>query len=654
MIAEVLAPGGALAPELESYEDRPEQRRVAEAIAEAIADGHHLMVEAGTGTGKSLAYLLPALLSGQRVVVSTGTRALQDQLIGKDLPLLRRVLPHPFEAVVLKGTSNYLCRRKLGLAREAASAEILRISEWAETSASGDRAECEDAAEDAPAWQQVTVAPEARLGPRCRFYEECFVTRARRRADKADLVVVNHHLFFADLALRRSDAGARVLPDYDVVIFDEAHQLEDVMTDHFGIEVSSARVEHLLRDFRHWEARAQGTAAALNRSSLLSRLIEHAGNTSGSFFAQLRVRIAPLAMASEGERFTLPEDLIDDDLQDAWFALDTAFDELARGAVLAAEGTADEQRRAGEELAGLAQRCHRVRDHLAVIADRDAGKGEHVFWAHARGPSVSLHASPVSVEGVLGTELLPAVGSAIWTSATLRAGGSFGYFRQRLGLGPDLAEELAVDSPFDYRSQCLLYLPRDVPEPGGEIEARAARLQELLELTEGATFVLFTSHRALREMHARIGRTFAGTVLRQGEAPKAALLQKFRESERSVLLATAAFWEGVDVPGEALSQVVIDKLPFEVPDDPLTAARMRAVEESGREAFASYQVPRAAIALRQGFGRLIRRRSDRGIVTILDPRVVTRRYGRYFLDSLPEVPRTSALQRVRNWWRDVD
>lgn len=666
MISEFFQPGGTLEEGLEGYEDRPEQHLMAEAVANAFEDGSSLLVEAGTGTGKSLAYLLPAIHSDLRVVVSTGTRSLQDQLLKKDLPVLQDLVDAPFVAVPLKGTSNYLCLRKFaaraaqpGAPAAEADEDWEAVQEWARLTTSGDRAELESISEDAPIWAQVTTGPESRMGPRCPHYDACFVTKARRNAENADLVVVNHHLFFADLALRNSQPGARVLPDYEAVVFDEAHGLEEVMTEHFGVDISTGRIDHLLRDWRNHLAKNPKGKQDLWMPNRADRLVNEVANVAQRFFADVRHRIAPLAMQNDGERFTLPEDLVDETLQISWLALDTALEDLyAHGkhgsdCLRDPSGDAEFEERA-EELRILAERCQRVRDDLAAIADRDVGKGDYVFWGQSRGLAVSLHASPVGVDEVIPRELIEKVRSLVLTSATLSAGGHFAHIRGRLGLGPDTTEELRVDSPFDYQKQCLLYLPRDIPDPrsSSDAAARHARIGELLHITDGHALVLFTSYRAMQECHRALQAKAEFPLLIQGQAPRAALLETFRTTPRAVLLATSSFWEGIDVPGRALSHVLIDKLPFDVPSDPLNEARMARLELAGNSAFENYQLPRAAIAFRQGFGRLIRRKCDRGIVTVLDPRIVTKRYGRFFLDSLPDVGRTSALEQARRWWNE--
>ncbi len=654
-MSSTLAPGGSLHAAIPHFEDRPEQRTMSAAVAAALADSRALLVEAGTGTGKTLAYLVPALVSGKRVVVSTGTRTLQDQIIRHDVPLLRQILARPFTAVALKGIGNYVCKRKLAELRDPAAdvlADLPALRAWLDDSETGDRAELDEIPEHAPIWAEVTTTPEARLGKRCPYYERCHVTTARRAADKADLILVNHHLYFADLALRAAAPGARVLPDHDAVIFDEAHQLEDVATEHFGLRVTTTRLGGLVRDAR----------AILGRDLFSDgggghdQLVHGVERAAVGLFALARQALVALAPA--GGRVPLPPDLLAaGPRQEAWFVLDGALEELARACDREAtppppdheEDEATIARR--EQLASLARRARGVRDDLAELAEQR--QRAHVYWGETRATATSLSASPIAVADLIRRHVVGNAPTPIFTSATLTVAGTFDYTRARLGLAVADVDELALPSPFDYQRQALLYLARDLPVPTGDglPPEVAARIVELLAVTGGRAFVLFTSHRALKSA-ARLLAGLPYPLLRQGDAPRAALIDRFRATAGAVLLGTGSFWEGVDVPGDALSMVVIDKLPFQPHTDPLTAARAVALTQRGGEPFTGLQLPQAAIALKQGFGRLIRRRDDRGIVAILDPRIVTRGYGRVLLDSLPAgLPRTSAIEQVRRWWR---
>jgi ATP-dependent DNA helicase DinG len=646
-VIDLLAPGGGLDRAIPHYEDRLEQRAMSEAVARAIEDERPLIVEAGTGTGKTLAYLIPALQSGKRIVVSTGTRTLQDQIARHDVPLLRSIIAKPFSAVVLKGVGNYVCKRRLAEASSRSrDVSLSSLLDWSNESETGDRSEVEWLAESAPLWTEVTTTPDARIGPRCPYFERCFITQARRNAEQAQLILVNHHLYFADRALRAAHPGARVLPDHDAVIFDEAHQLEDVATEHFGARISTAKIGELVRDAHLSLARMP---LWTGRASV--DVIQNVERTGIALFSQIRTALISSDEHDAG-RVPVPAGLFDHpERQTAWFKLDTALEELARAAEAESEPPpdAEEESDAGARasLTGLARRAREVRDDLATIAEQR--QKSHVYWGEARSNGTFLSASPIDVADLVRRHIIKAGPTPVFTSATLAAAGDFAYTRTRLGL--DDAEELMVSSPFDYARQAILYVPRDLPPVSeGFSVAAAERVQELLAITSGRAFLLFTSHRALREATTRLaGMKFPRLV--QGEAPRATLIDRFRATPNSVLLGTASFWEGVDVPGDALSLVVIDRLPFAPHTDPLVAARMQARAEAGEDPFATIQLPAAAIALKQGFGRLIRRRDDRGIVAILDGRIVTRTYGRVFLDTLPTgLPRSSSIEQVRRWW----
>jgi len=471
------------------------------------------------------------------------------------------------------------------------------------------------------------------------------VTAARRLADQAQLVLVNHHLYFADRALRAGTASGRILPDHDAVIFDEAHQLEDVATEHFGARISTPKLAELVRD-------AQLTLAGMPlwTGRAADETIRTVERTGLALFAQLRAAL--LAGDSGGGRIPLPAGLFDHpDRQAAWFKLDTALEELARTAEAEAEPPPDEEpdgdAGARASLTGLARRARGLRDDLATIAEQR--QKSHVYWGETRPTGTFLTASPIEIADLMRRHILKAGPTPVLTSATLTAAGTFDYSRRRLGL--DDAEELVVASPFDYARQAMLYVPRDLPPATEGFSAAAAeRTRELLVITAGRAFLLFTSHRALREAADRLTQLPFPRLV-QGDAPRATLIDRFRATPHAVLFGTSSFWEGVDVPGDALSLVVIDKLPFAPHTDPLIAARMQAAAEAGHEPFATIQLPAAAIVLKQGFGRLIRRRDDRGIVAILDGRVVTRGYGRVFLETLPGgLPRSSAIEQVRRWW----
>jgi ATP-dependent DNA helicase DinG len=610
---------------------------MAEEVAAALADRRALLVEAGTGTGKTLAYLVPAILSGLKVVVSTGTKNLQEQIYKKDVPLLQAELDRPFSAACMKGLSNYLCLRRFDehSRRQAVlpglgDPMLEAVRRWASETESGDRAEMPELADDAPVWREVSATVETRLGTRCPHFESCFVTRARRRAQAADLVIVNHHLFFADLALKTAWPQAQLLPPYEAVIFDEAHQLEDVVTDFFGITVSTLRLSALTRD-------AARVANGGGRRPRIAQVIDHVEAKVAGLFDRVREKLP------RGERVQVGRELWVGDPEKAAHALDNSLSELE-----AALGGAALDEGADDEAGALARRARAVRDDLALLVD-GAQKHDrrHVFWAEQRGATVLLHASPIDVADLLRQHLHAQIEPLVFTSATLAAGGSFEFVRTRLGL--EAAAEARLASPFDYGSQALLYLPNDLPEPGDDrfAQAAAARIEALVGFSRGRAFLLFTSHKQLRRVHALLTDRLRHPLLVQGDQPKHVLLDAFKARPGSVLFGTASFWEGVDVVGDALSLVVIDKLPFQPPDDPLVAARAARLEDEGQDPFQRYHVPRAALQLAQGFGRLIRHRGDRGVVALLDCRASTRSYGRRVLGGLPaDCPRTSSLEEV--------
>jgi ATP-dependent DNA helicase DinG len=653
-IRRILGPGGAAAEILSGYEARAGQIAMAERIADAIEGNERLLIEAGTGTGKTLAYLVPALLSGRKVVVSTGTKTLQDQIATVDLPRLRimldraGLLDRPLEWAVMKGLGNYVCRRRLHERDRQGTLiedpDFQRLLAFAESSPTGDRADLSDLADEAPLWGEISATPETRIGARCAFFESCFVTGMRRRAAAAPLVIVNHHLFFADLALRARWPEAQVLPPYEVVIFDEAHQIEEVATEFFGVHASTQRLFALGRDlgresgvatWRAESAAARLTAAAAALADTLRDLLP-----------------APRAGADES-RGPFPTALGQGPARAAYHRLDELLDEIA--AWLDPDGTAVAESRRPAEVAALGRRAAALRTDLSVLID---GRGrDHVRWLGASVRNVALHASPVDVGPLLGRALDACPGPIVLTSATLTVAGSFDYLRARVGLY-DTAAEASFPSPFSYARQALLYLAPDLPEPNRDDFplAAATRMGELCAITGGRALLLFTSFKNLRiaEAYLRATLTSPFPLLVQGQRPRHLLLAALRTHIGSVLLATQSFWEGVDVPGEALSLVVMDRIPFAVPDDPLTAARIDRIRDDGGDPFQSYQLPRAALALKQGFGRLVRSRGDHGIVGILDGRVARKSYGATLRASLPiDCPRTESLEDVAAFWTRV-
>jgi ATP-dependent DNA helicase DinG len=656
----VLGPAGRLARALPGYEHREDQLAMAHAVERALSARGYLVAEAGTGTGKTLAYLVPAAISGRRVIVSTATKTLQEQLWEKDIPLLRERCGLAFEAATLKGRSNYYClargaefaRAPTFAAREEA-ALWPRIEAWARETETGDRSEI-DLPDHFQTWKDLSATSESCAGRECAVYEECFVTRARARAAEADVLVVNHHLFFADLAMRTSRAGVEILPEHDAVVFDEAHALEDVATEYFGLQVSSWRVEELARDAqravadrpdlgsmmkqataelrRAGERFFQGVADGLRGRPAGGPPMRSAAPRSGE-----RSRALPHSN-DEGLRAPLAEDVLAP-LEGDQARLDAALEALRD---LLADAPSP-------SLAQTARRAGELRVELAAVTAMK--EPSRVYFGEVRGRGVFLRAAPIDVAEELQSRLYRRTDTVVFTSATLAAQGRFDYFRRQVGLAPEFdVVEARYPGPFDFARQAALVLPEGLPEPNapGFVEAAAAAIRDLTEVTGGRAFVLCTSTRNMLALH-RASRDLPYRLLLQGERPKARLLEAFR-AEPSVLFATASFWEGVDVPGEALSLVVIDRLPFAPPGDPVVAARLRAMEAAGGDGFSELQVPAAALALRQGFGRLVRTRDDRGLVAILDRRLVTKGYGRAFLATLPRSPLLRSVAEARRWW----
>jgi ATP-dependent DNA helicase DinG len=648
---------GALARFVSGYEQRDGQRRMAEAVARIIEDGGTLLTEAGTGTGKTLAYLIPAILSRQRVLVSTGTKNLQEQIFFKDLPALREALGVPFTATLMKGRSNYLCLHRWEIYRDAvdgntsSSGRLIEsgdqvllpvIQQWAGTTATGDRAELRDLPEDLPLWKEISAEADTCLGNQCPRYGDCYVTLMRQRAAESDVVIVNHHLLCADAAVRQSNFG-EVVPSCPTLVVDEAHQLEDVATQYFGIAFSNYRVDDLVRDGE----RLLGTGGfTLEQASELSRALARVTDRSRMFFsglsmarqlktAESRARYGADGMEEHFEEGMMLAGALEG--LEATIALTTTAKKAEADAAESTETAASVQRRASELRADL---------RFLMRADDP----DFVYYVEARGRGFFLRASPIDVARVVQEALLKRFRSAVLTSATLAVDGSFDYVKGRLGIRD--GDEIRVPSEFNFATQALLYLPRRMPPPKAAnfAEAAARETIELLKRSRGRAFVLFTSYAVLRTVQQLVEMALPYPILVQGTAPRSTLIEQFRSTPNAVLLATSSFWQGVDVVGEALSCVIIDKLPFASPGDPVVAARIDAITGSGGDAFADYQVPLAILALQQGLGRLIRHRTDRGVLAVLDPRLKTMGYGRRFLASLPPAPVTHDLDAVERFF----
>ncbi len=638
---------------------------MAAAVADVFEHGGVLLVEAGTGTGKTLAYLVPAILSRQRVLVSTGTKTLQEQIYFKDLALLREALRVPFIATYMKGRGNYLCLHRFerflasldagpgqaGLRRDSAAHVFIPILEkWVGATETGDRAEIEDLPEELPFWAEIAATAENCLGMACPRCQDCFVTRLRQRAAASDIVIVNHHLLCADAAVRQSRYG-EVIPSCRYAVLDEAHQLEDVATQYFGTSVTSHRIEELARDGDRW----LGLAAAGSDPGELRAALDRVRDRGRQFFSALLLGLAAAPRTGQtgtDDRIRITSGSLAETSEDAARLLG-ALDTLEATTALMSERL--ERRPAGsatlEDLLGLSRRAGEVRDQLRFILRAD--DSDYVYFLELRGRGVCLRAAPIDVSAIVRELLLDRMEATILTSATLTVDESFDYLRGRLGLGaPDSARVLRLPSEFDYARQAILYLPSRMPDPRSSAfpDAAGRQVVEILERTEGRAFVLFTSYSMMRAVQACVERELDYPILVQGTAPRSALLRQFRSTPHAVLLATASLWQGVDVMGDALSCVIIDKLPFASPADPITAARIEAVASRGGEPFSDYQVPLAVLTLLQGLGRLIRHRQDRGVLAVLDRRLETKAYGRRFLNSLPAAPITHDLDDIRRFF----
>jgi ATP-dependent DNA helicase DinG len=660
-VAEIFADAGSLAQALPSFESRPAQREMAEAVANTLRDGGVLLVEAGTGTGKTLAYLAPAILSGHRVLVSTGTKNLQEQIYFKDLAVLREALGVPFTATYMKGRGNYLCLHRFESFRESASNGTLQlfgesaaqvfvpvIEEWSKRTDTGDRAEMAELPDDLPFWGEIAASSENCIGTECPRHTECFVTRMRARAAESNLVIVNHHLLCADASVRQSAYG-EVIPECSYAIVDEAHQLEDVATQYFGVSVSNYRFDELARDGE----RLIATGIAGDKGPDLRDALDRARDRAHDFFRNVGQNLPARTAANAENRVRMTARTLEPFYEDAALVMG-ALDLVESSAALIkmpppAPDAPKETTKT--DLAGLANRAGELRDELRFILR--ANEPDYVYFLETRGRGVFLRAAPIDVSNILRDVLFDRMRATVLTSATLTVDGAFDYIRSRLGLEKSGgAQFIKLPSEFDYRRQAILYLPRRMPDPRStDFTAAAAReIINILEATRGRAFVLFTSYAAMRAIQAIAEVELSYPILVQGTAPRSALLEQFTKTPNCVLLATSSFWQGVDVMGEALSCVIIDKLPFASPGDPITAARIEAVADRGGQPFAEYQVPLAILTLLQGLGRLIRHRDDRGVLAVLDPRLQTMGYGRRFLSSLPPATITREITDIRRFF----
>jgi ATP-dependent DNA helicase DinG len=654
------APGGVLSRTHPAYEFRRGQLQMAEAVEQALEEKHHLIVEAGTGTGKTLAYLLPVIRSGRRVIISTGTKNLQEQLFYKDVPFLEQALSGggaQLSVCYMKGRSNYLCRKKLyDLTDQPVLSGLTEIEQyraiaaWEKTTATGDRAEIAELPEASLLWHKLDARADACIGQKCSEWDRCFITEMRRRAMESDIIIVNHHLFFADLAIKLQAEGAPdagILPEAGTLIFDEAHELEDVAANYFGISVSNLRVDELARDVEQSMQRNRSLTPGV------SGALGSVRDRSQLFFSVLPSGEGRFAF--DNRREFLEEN------GDEFVGLNQALTRLA--------GELEALPQKPEEVFNFVRRAQEIQVQLEFTLESE--DRNTVFWIERRGKSfaprgqrgaemtkenfsgrqhVFLQATPIDVGPILRECLWSKLDCAVLTSATLAVGGGFEYIRRRLGF--EHAREAVLPSHFDYASQSVLYVPPDLPDPRTPqfTEKAAARIRKLLEITRGRAFVLFTSYAQMNDIYHRLLGEIEFPMLRQGDAPKSALLEEFRLTPNAVLFATSSFWQGVDVQGEQLSCVIIDRLPFAVPSDPVVAARVKAIDADGGNAFFQYQVPSAVITLKQGFGRLIRSLHDRGLLVLLDNRILKKQYGRVFIESLPNYKKTTDLRVVEEFF----
>ncbi len=617
---DVFAPGGLLERcMIGGYEHRPGQLEMAEAVHDAFEQRHHAVVEAGTGTGKTLAYLIPAICSGRRVVISTATKSLQEQLYQKDIPFLQKHFAPNLKVAVMKGRSNFLCHARV---HQMADQPMLKgleeidafrqIREWSKLTETGDRSELTFLSDDSDLWTRLDARRDTCTGQKCDHFNKCFVTAMHQRAKEADLIIVNHHLFFADLALKQDDFGS-ILPEYSAVIFDEAHEIEDVASDYFGRQISNYRFEELARD-------ADQSLRLLKLGSpTILRRTQRIREKTRALFDSFPPRDGRFPFArNERDAFLEQHREAYDSFLAALKGLETEFAAMPQKP---------------EELLRIARRSFELRQEIAFLFE--SNEKNYVYWYERRNKGVFLTATPIDVSQILRQRLFEPFDTVILTSATLTVGGRFEFIRQRLGV--DHVKERTLPPEFDYAEQALLYLPDKIPDVrDAAFPARAAdEIVQLLEHSQGRAFCLFTSYGQMNDLFERVRTRVGFPLLLQGTAPRSVLLERFKNTPGSVLFATSSFWQGVDVPGEQLSCVIVDRLPFAVPSDPIVSARVRALQDDGRNPFAEFQVPQAVLSLKQGFGRLIRTKTDRGVLALLDTRIQRMPYGKIFLESLP-------------------
>jgi ATP-dependent DNA helicase DinG len=611
---------------LPGFQPRAGQGWMAEAVAEAIANADKLVVEAGTGTGKTFAYLIPALLSGRKTIISTGTKALQDQLYHRDLPLVGKVVGRPVSTALLKGRANYLCPQRLDQVTEPAATlreDLQDIHEWRHRTTSGDKAELIEVPEDSPVWPLVTSTADNCLGQKCPEYSNCFVVKARKAAQEADLVVVNHHLLLADLAMKE-EGFVEFLPGAEAIILDEAHQIPDLAVQFFGVSLSTRELERLVDEAR--------VATMMFSQPELNRRVDALQTAIRDLRATATYKEGRHQLDENMAELRAPLDRLTHTLHDVQFAIADLSDASL------------ELEKIHEQLIGLAER-------LSILTSEESWDGLRWLEVHSR--SLRLHLTPLDVSSKLNGLINKGLQSWIFTSATLAVGEDFSHFGSRMGLTG--VAGLAFPSPFALQQNGLIYLPEDMPQPSdpSHTDKMLEAVTPLLDFTRGGMFCLFTSHRALNNakkwFKANKASLRGRTLIAQGDGPRDDLLRRFRQIGDAVLLGTGSFWEGVDVRGSALSIVAIDKLPFTSPADPLLMARLEYLRRQGVNGFMEHQLPLAALSLKQGAGRLLRDQTDYGVVVLCDPRITQKRYGAMFLQCLEPMTSTSALNEVSSF-----
>jgi len=633
-IQEILGEEGRLTRSLQGFESRSSQIRMSGLIQEALAKKLPAIIEAGTGTGKTLGYLVPLVLSGMKTVISTGTKNLQEQVFFKDIPILSRAMGQKIDSLLMKGRKNYLCLHRynqfftrFSLLEPERERTRKRIERWLQKTEFADRAELSWLADDDPLWDAVSATSEQCLGAKCVHVGDCYLNALRKRAAQSSIIIVNHHLFFADIMVKKGGFG-EIIPRFQVAVFDEAHKIEEIATTYFGESLGTGQLLELVKDVEKEIKTIRGNddEAIVNYLSMIR---------SGAEQIQVLFRESEdKGRLDEETRLKIEQGPAQD---------------IRKGLnrIRQKSGLNEYKGPSFQALASRAEELDHSLERVFSVNDPN-----WLDWYEKRKRGITFHSSPLDISQSMREFLYERVRSLIFTSATLSTNGSFDYIKSRLGIPEDALEGI-FPSHFDFERQALMYIPRDMPAPkASDFGIKAAeRVMEILKISSGRALVLFTSYYNLNIVHQQLDGKIPFTVYRQGDAPRTVLLEKFRQDTHSVLLATGSFWQGVDVPGESLSCLIIDKLPFDSPGDPLVAARIESIRSRNGNPFMKYQLPSAIISLKQGLGRLIRKSSDRGILSILDTRIITSRYGRFFLDSLPRIPVSHELEQITRFFK---